>query len=260
MTGGGRSRARGGAVVVALAVIAALMAVAALRTPPAPARMALPGTVVPDQEPSLTAFIGDSYAAGTGATSPQRRWTTLVAADQGWRELNLARQGTGFLATASADECGRPACPNYEVVLRDAVRAGAAVVVVSGGQEDVARDPARVARAVRATYRAIREGLPDAEIIAVGPSAIEPSSGIRAIDAAVREAAAEVDATYVSLLRPAVIKPVMVAEDEVHVNNAGHAAIARRVIEGLGGSADPLLREAVTSPAAVAARAAGILT
>jgi len=219
-------------VVVVLAVIAAVMAVAALRTPPAPPPMASAGTVVADAEPPLAAFIGDSYAAGTGATSIKRRWTTLVAADQGWRELNLARQGTGYLATASVDECGQPTCPNYEVMLRDAVRARAAVVVVSGGQDDGPRDPARVARAVQATYEAVRVGLPDAEIIAVGPSAIEPSSRIRAVDDAVREAAADVDATYVSLLRPTVIKPAMVAEDEVNVNNAGHAAIARRVIEG----------------------------
>ncbi|KUG61057.1 hypothetical protein AVL61_07775 [Kocuria rosea subsp. polaris] len=53
------------------------------------------------------------------------------------------------------------------------------------------------------------------------------------MDAAVQRAAAAVDATYISLIDPPVVKSHMVLEDRGHVGEDGHAAIAERVVSGL---------------------------
>ena len=223
------------ALVALLAVVALVAAGLALRPRPVTAQPGRAATLSADPAPPLAAFIGDSYATGTGASSTSDRWTSTVARDQGWRELNLARGGTGYLTASSFEGCGAETCPNYQVMLKQAVRARAAIVVVAGGQSDQGNPSAAEHRAVLATYEALREGLPDARIIAVGPSspARVPGSAIKSVDRAVREAAAGAGATYVSLLSPPVIRPTMVLDDGVHVSDAGHAAIARRVIGAL---------------------------
>ncbi len=183
-------------------------------------------------------FIGDSYTHGTGASSPELRWSTLVAKDRGWNEINLANGGTGYLTTAGLNGCGKASCPAYLDVVPQAVADRPDIVVVAGGQNDFtayAAQPEPVVAAIDRTYRTLRADLPDAEIIAVGPStagAVNPT--VRAMDEAVRAAAAAVDARYISLIDPEpVIQPDMVVADRAHVNDAGHAAIAGRVIAGL---------------------------
>lgn len=183
-------------------------------------------------------FVGDSYTHGTGASDQSRRWTSLVAASQGWQETNLGLGGTGYLSTATKNGCGQTYCASYREVAARAVQLKPDIVVVAGGQNDFTafgRDPAAVSAAIDETFATLRRGLPKAEIIAVGPSTPGGVSGsVVALDAAVRTAATSVDATYVSLITPdSVIRPEMVVADGAHVDDAGHRAIADRVIRGL---------------------------
>ena len=194
-------------------------------------------TPSPTARPLAAVFMGDSYSAGMGASAPALRWTTLVADQEGWIELNAARAGTGYLKASGGTLCGNELCPNYLHVVPHVIRAEPGVVVVAGGQNDLGAFPAKRAATIAAitqTFADLRRGLPGARIVAVGPStpwAITPD--LIALDAAVQDAAAMVGAEYLSLIKPNVLVPAMISPDGVHVSDAGHAAIAARVIAAL---------------------------
>lgn len=184
--------------------------------------------------PDVAVFLGDSYTQGWGASEPIVKWSTLVAHDAGWVEVNQGQGGTGYVTTAGVASCGQDYCPAYPDRVADIVAAAPEIVVIAGGQNDrwaLATDPALVQAAVDRTFNLLRQGLPNARLIAVGPSTAEPATAlITELDGWVRAAADRVDAEYVSLLDPVVIQSDMVAADMVHVNDAGHRAIADRVL------------------------------
>lgn len=200
----------------------------------------------PDSQPRPTAsgtpvavFIGDSYTAGFGASGPKLSWASMVAEDEGWKAVNLGRGGTGYLTTSGLNGCGKDYCPNYQEMVADAVKAGPDVVIVAGGQNDFtafSQDPAAVRAAIQATFTALRKGLPDARIVAVGPSipaATAAGPTAMSFETAVKEASAQVGGSHISLLDPPVFTDAMILPDGAHVDDAGHAAIANRVEEAL---------------------------
>jgi lysophospholipase L1-like esterase len=226
------SRRRLPAIVISIAIVlVAAASIFGLRSPrAAPERPADFG--------QRAVFIGDSYTHGTGASSPGLRWTSLVAAQRGWQETNLGLGGTGYLATSGVQGCGRPTCPNYGQVVDQAVAAEPDVVVVAGGQNDFPTfeaHPQRVVEAVGRTFADLRDELPGARVIVVGPSTSgQVNETVRAFDAAVESAAQAHGVTYISLMRPTpAILPGMVLEDGAHVNDEGHRAIADRVLDAL---------------------------
>lgn len=182
----------------------------------------------------VVVFIGDSYTHGTGSSSKAMRWSSLVSAAAGWTEQNLGRGGTGYKKTSSKNGCGLQYCPNYAEMVAQAAALHPGVVVVSGGQNDFRSDFAEVEPMISKTYSDLRAALPDAEIIAVGPSIIGTvGPSVIGFDAAVQSAAAAVGARYVSLSSPDVLEPSMATEDGGHVADSGHAAIAAAVVAGL---------------------------
>lgn len=221
-------------VVCALAAIAAALNVQPKPGNPQPASWP---TLKADPVPPLAVFIGDSYSAGMGASVPAKRWTTLVAAAEGWREVNLSSSGTGYLTTAGQQSCGSPFCDNYQASVVKAIKNQAQVVVIAGGESDQSQDPAAEHAAIEAVYRGIHAGLPNARVIAVGPSSsgMQPSPKLTAIDAAVQEAAKSIGAVYVSLLSPPVIDKSTLVPKWPFIGDAGHAAIEARVAAALKG-------------------------
>jgi len=185
----------------------------------------------------LAVFIGDSYTQGTGASKDETRWVDLVAKAEGWGYDNLGRGGTGYLATSGKAGCGLEVCPNYAEMVETVAAIKPATVIVAGGQNDFSafneNRPAVLAQIAK-TYNGLRAKLPKARIIAVGPSTPwGVNEDVLAFDAAVQEAAASVKAEHVSLIEPNVVTPQMVLPDGGHVNDAGHKAIAERVISAL---------------------------
>ena len=206
---------------------------AASATPPASAAPTDTPTTAPT-DPDVAVFLGDSYTQGWGASAPIVKWSTLVAYDAGWTEINQGQGGTGYVTMAGVASCGQASCPAYPDRVAGIVASAPDVVVIAGGQNDrwaLAGDPELVQAAVDRTFSLLREGLPNARLIAVGPSTAEPATTmITDLDGWVRAAADRVGAEYVSLLDPVVIQPEMVVPDGVHVNDAGHRAIADRVL------------------------------
>ncbi|WP_146033065.1 SGNH/GDSL hydrolase family protein [Arthrobacter sp. AFG20] len=182
-------------------------------------------------------FLGDSYTQGTGASAPANRWVNRVAAAMDWRFVNLGRGGTGYLATAGMAGCGLEHCTNYEGMIPAAVAESPDIVFIAGGQNDfTAFNESRgaVVKSIENTFASIRAKLPKAKIIAVGPSTpwgVNPD--VETFDKLVQDAAASVQAQYVSLIKPDIIVDSMVLKDGGLVNDAGHKAIALRVIAAL---------------------------
>jgi lysophospholipase L1-like esterase len=201
--------------------------------PPEPTPTSTPARSVaagPDAEPVDVLFVGDSYTVGQRASSPAKRWSTLVARELGWTEHNVADGGTGFVSRYPDKDL-----LSYEEQLRSVREPGRIdVVVIAGGQNDfpeLSETPAEVFRAVADTYDRAARRFPDARIVAVGPSTPwAVGLEVRALDSAVRAAAERHDATYVSMIDPDVVLDRHVDADGVHVGDKGYAAIARRVI------------------------------
>jgi len=182
-------------------------------------------------------FIGDSFTQGVGASGPEARWVTLVALKEGWEPLNLGQSGSGYVAVASTADCPDADCRTFPQSATLAVDDKPAVVVIAGSQSDseaFAKTPAIVEAAITATFQAVRAGLPNAKIIAMGvPSIGTPSKSVTAYDAKIKDAVLAVGGTFVNLLDPPLLKPSLIGPDGVHPNDAGYDAIAQRVEAGI---------------------------
>lgn len=233
------SRSYKGIIFGLVAIMAIMLVVLAMQHVSAskPAAGAEPGpiptfTSTPDQRVTA-AFLGDSYTAGTGASSPAKRWTSLVAAKEGWREINAGAGGTGYTVTAGPEGCGKSFCDNYVGRVDDIVKQRPDVVVVAGGQNDFAAyqaDANAVRKNIVKVFAELHSELPDARIIAVGPSTTsDVAPQVVGLDAEVRDASESIGATYVDLIEPNVVDDRWVTADGGHVTDAGHAAIAKRV-------------------------------
>lgn len=187
----------------------------------------------------IAVFIGDSYTQGVGATSSDLRWSTLLAAEEGWTEVNLGRGGTGYVTTSGVSGCGLEYCPSYPEMLAE-LPAEVDIAVIAGGQNDFTawtNDHAAVTAAIDATLTGLREALPEARIIVVGPSTPgEVVPTVTGMSAAVQRGAAGIAASFVSLIDPPVLSAALLAADGAHPNDEGHKAIADRVAAGIAGS------------------------
>jgi lysophospholipase L1-like esterase len=181
------------------------------------------------------AIIGDSYVAGSGATDAQHGWAYLLARQEGWRGILLGVGGSGL---QNDGPC------NGQTYL-DRVGATAAVapaaVIVEGGLNDRDASAETEASLLRQLVAALRVRIPGVAIALVGPPAPEPSDApdVSKISGAFRDAAA---ATGVRLVDPytenwftAANRPALIAPDDIHPNDRGHAYFARRVAQDLSG-------------------------
>ena len=180
------------------------------------------------------AFIGDSYSAGTGSTGYNTRFSTLVSAYEGWASQSFAYGGTGYLraATTSAKTgCGANYCPSYGQVITRVQAFNPTLVIVSGGRNDVGLDETQVESTIADFYTTLRAALPKARIVVTSPlwAYTQPPAQLAQIQQAVRSNAARVGATYLDLGQPLVDDRNLVARDQVHPNNSGHAEIARLI-------------------------------
>ena len=211
------------------AILAAVAVSAACAPTPEPAPAI--GSVAPAQQ--VAAFLGDSYTWGWGIPNRDRRWSTQVAQRMGWREKNFGVGGTGYFTYSDKGKA-------YRYRIDEITAAAPDIVVVAGGvndRRDIAADRGAVVDAVHQTYRRLREDLPQARIVAVGPTFLEQvTPDLVALDGAVRDAADEVGAEYISLISPTyVLRPDEFDADGLHVDDDGHTAIADRVASALSG-------------------------
>jgi lysophospholipase L1-like esterase len=175
----------------------------------------------------LALFIGDSYAAGAGASTASARWTSLAAHELGWEEVNKARGGTGYVTASDRSGCGREYCPPFPEVLADPFDRVPDIVVISGGRNDPS-DLDAFRAGVAATLARVRSTWPEAELVVTNPlwddNPLPP--GISARLDVIVDVAAQYDALVLDLGQPLVGRPEFVASDGVQPNDDGHQTIA----------------------------------
>lgn len=222
-------------VLLASALVAVLTACAPTTASPPPVEAA------GDDRP-VVAFYGDSYTRGTGASSPDLRWSTIICTDRGWTEINRSENGLGFVNRRAGMGPGLDDIPAQ--VIRDEPDI---VFVTMGLNDNFSYD--RAAAEIRATIDSdldrLRQGLPRARIIVVEPfwyTADRPES-VDVIIGWVRDAAERIGADHIAGASRwldghyADDADSWMADDGLHPNDVGYARIAERMdaeLRGLG--------------------------
>lgn len=177
------------------------------------------------------AFLGDSYTYGNGAGSPAARWSTRTALTMGWDEINAGVSGTGY-SNGGTNAGGKP----YTDRVADIVSQRPAIVIVSGGRNDLVQKDARALdAAVTKTFADLRAGLPTAKIVALSPvwDDDQPPTQLPALGETVRAAVTTVGGTYLDIGEPLVGHPEAMSKDGVHPNDAGYKLLADATVEAL---------------------------
>jgi lysophospholipase L1-like esterase len=214
-----------GFVAVVVGLVAVIGSVGrAVPAEPIPAAAGSPGGG------PVVAFYGDSYTLGTGASSPEHRWSTLLSVDRGWTEVNPSVNGLGFVnhrADVSVD------------LVDQVIAARPDIVIVTLGLNDNFSMPARadsIRSAITTDFTRISEALPVARVIVVEPfwyTDDRPGSVQQIIDW-VSAGATAIDADYI----PGASHwldghPEWKAGDGLHPNDAGYQVLAARMDEAL---------------------------
>jgi lysophospholipase L1-like esterase len=201
-------------------------------------RAAPPRDPTPPDAPQVL-FFGSSTTAGSGASSPERRFTSLLARRAGWREIN-----EGLAGSTLTDVPGRTAA-SAEVRVRAIAASGIrpAVVLVMYGANDAisgvplgdAGSPGTFRHAAAAVLRALHGAFPRAVLVVCTPQpgrrlqrAREPYDAVLADEArAIGAVLLRGDGAFAAEALP------RYAADAIHLNDAGHAALAAHLEHAL---------------------------
>ncbi|MDQ0574522.1 SGNH/GDSL hydrolase family protein [Agromyces albus] len=193
--------------------------------------------VPPSDGATIAAFYGDSYTRGTGASSPERRWSTIVCAERGWYEFNPSVDGLGYVNN-------RGLAPGGDLV--DQIvdhEPSPDVVIVTMGLNDAFSMPSagdEIREAITDDLERFRTELPDARLVVVEPFWYQDDrpDEFGQIVEWVEDAASRVDADYISGASHWLEgHPEWMSSDVIHPNDDGYAELARRMdaeLERLG--------------------------
>jgi lysophospholipase L1-like esterase len=180
-------------------------------------------------------FLGDSYTSGwAGAGIGGRGWPRIVSSAMGWRTVNLAVAGTGFL---NPGWTGQP----IRTRVGDAIAARPDVVVLAAGHNDSRWSSAATAAEAERVIDRLHAALPDAVLVIVAPIWQDGSPPARclALRDRLRAKAAALDAVFIDPLAEAWFagpRHRFILADGIHPSDAGHRHMASRVLAGLSGA------------------------
>lgn len=184
-------------------------------------------TPTPTATPAVVAYLGDSYTTGTGATSTDSRWTTVLSASNNWIEKNFGVDGSGYATE------GTQAPSTFLDRVNEVISVRPEVVIVSGGRFDYSGNSSAsdVSASISQTFAALRAGLPNAKIVAMGPIWDSSSAPERLVEIAqdVKDAVESVSGTYVDIGQPLAERPNLVGDDGILPTDAGHAALGSAI-------------------------------
>ncbi|MEV8254487.1 SGNH/GDSL hydrolase family protein [Rhodoglobus sp. NPDC076762] len=188
---------------------------------------------VDDRDPDAVrvAFYGDSYTRGTGASVQELRWATVLSEQREWSEFNPSVSGLGYARNRAI--VGDGDLPS--LIIAD----NPDVVIVTMGLNDnfTFESQADEIRAnISTDLTRLATELPDARLVVVEPFWFkdERPESVEIIISWVRAAAAEVDADYIAHASYWLEgHPEWMSSDDLHPNDAGHAAIAGQMDRAL---------------------------
>jgi lysophospholipase L1-like esterase len=178
---------------------------------------------------STAVFLGDSFTSGwNGAGLGRHGWPSIVAASRGWRVINHAVPGTGFL---------NPGWTNQPLGSRVAstIRLKPDIVFIASGHNDSRWSASATADAADSAIRRLRRALPNAVIVIVAPIWQNGSPPQRALILRdrLRTRAAAIGALFIDPLAGrwfAGSRRQLVGPDRLHPTDAGHRFMAGRVL------------------------------
>ena len=193
-----------------------------------PAVSASPSVAPSSPAPSSTApvtgatvvVVGDSYSLG----EPSDTWVGTAAEELAWGTvINLSSPGRGFITAPRS--CEFEPCDMFVGTVSTIAEAEPDVVVTFGGNAD---GDYSLADAAAEYFAALRQALPEAELVAISPVTTEdPPPYFLTLHARTIRAGVEgVDGTFVNVGQPGV-------GDGDTLSGEAEAEIARRVIDQL---------------------------
>ncbi|GAB3605302.1 SGNH/GDSL hydrolase family protein [Conyzicola nivalis] len=204
-------------IAAALCLVLAIGVVVALTSKPADDTATGTGTRV--------AFYGDSYTLGTGASSADKRWSTIVSRERNWNEFNPSVNGLGFV-TNRVDENDLPS----QIIDRNPE----IVFVTMGLNDNFSYDALSevIREQITEDLDRLKAALPDARFVVVEPFwyTDERPASVDVIGGWVEDAARSIGADYVPGASHWIEgHPEWMAADGLHPNDEGYAAIAERM-------------------------------
>ena len=177
------------------------------------------------------AFYGDSYTLGTGASSEDKRWSTIVSRERNWNEFNPSVNGLGFIN--NRDNFGDGDLPSLVTDAKPEI-----VFVTMGLNDNFSYVGA--ADSIRAQidfdFDRLKAGLPDARFVVVEPFwyTDERPESVDTIIGWVKDAAADLGADYIPGASHWIEgHPEWMAADGLHPNDDGYAEMTVRMEEEL---------------------------
>jgi lysophospholipase L1-like esterase len=182
-----------------------------------------PGPVT-DGSPTI-AVLGDSYSLGIGVSGPEAAWPAALGGRLGAEVFVDGVGGTGFTT--------RGFCPDDPITYGERVAADppdAEIVVVQGSVNDaLGGRPDDVGEAARELLGDL-EGVPTVVVVGVPVIPAAEAAELRAIDAALLQAAEEAGRVHV----PLVDAGIAILPDRVHPTLEGQQRIAELVAAAIG--------------------------
>jgi hypothetical protein len=166
----------------------------------------------------------------------------------------LARNATGYITPADPGQfwCGLDHCPSYTESIPAAAAANPDIVIVNGGRNElwIAGSP-EWSQGVDEFFAELRRSLPYATIIATSPIWDDDPTPpeIETMGEVVRQAVSTVGGRYVDIGEPLLGRPDLVADDGIHPNDAGNAAIAAAFEAAYASSGAPPVADSSGAPA-----------
>lgn len=199
-----------------------VLAVVALTGCASPAPAPTPAASSPGAP--IVAFYGDSYTLGTGADDPGNRWSSVICRERGWNEVNPSVNGLGFVNNRGGGEDLVPLV----------IDADPDIVFITMGLNDNFFWPDRaddIHAAIDDDFATLHTALPDARFI-VQPFwyTDEQPESLDTISGWVRSAAGRIGADYIDGAKDWIRgHPEWMADDGLHPNDVGYAAMAKRM-------------------------------
>ena len=170
-----------------------------------------------------TAFIGDDYTAGAGASSSTRSWASVLTGQFGLVGKRFSVSGGGY--AKPGDRGG-----TYASLVPGVVAFKPDLVIVSGGRNDAGDDRQTLQDRTRQLFAELRAKLPKAKLVAIKPwwgDSPHPAD-LATVDDAVRAGVTAAKGTYLAIADPLFGHANWMA-DGANPNDAGYRQIAASV-------------------------------
>lgn len=174
-------------------------------------------SVAPDP---VIAFLGDDWTLGVGASSPAKRFTTLLSSQLHLVERNFGADGSGYAKSG-------PTAGDYASRITALVQSRPAIIVVSGGRNDRDDYTPTLDAQIGQLFTQLHAALPHAVLVGVAPmwgdSDLPPE--LAALDPVIQAAVTKAGGVYLGIADPIHGHPEEMA-DAADPNDQGYAAIA----------------------------------